>query len=65
MSEQRGAERVRLGRRRLVWADGRPWWRTYTVGGFDGYRSFGQRLPCGEVERLWLADRGLTFDDVR
>jgi hypothetical protein len=39
------------GTRRFVIWDGAVWWRTYTVGGFDGYRTLtGRRLPCGTLE---------------
>lgn len=59
MSESHTArERIGLGRRRVVWAGGRLWFRTYTPGGYDGYRTItGHRLPCGEVEMLWAGLR--------
>jgi hypothetical protein len=35
---------------RLVWWDGSLWWRTYTSGGYDGYRTAaGRRLPCATL----------------
>lgn len=43
------AERVGRGTRRLVWWDGALWWRTYEVGGFDGYRTLRRRLACGAL----------------
>ena len=37
--------------RRFHWWDGALWWRTYTPGGFDGYRTTGGRkLPCATME---------------
>lgn len=45
-------ESIRSGRRRFVWWDHVLWWRTYTVGGFDGYRTLtGRRLPCDTMEK--------------
>ena len=39
-----------LGKRRFVWWDGALWWRTYTEGGYDGYRTAGgRRLPCATL----------------
>lgn len=35
------------GRRRFVWFGGKLWWRTYREGGYDGYRTWGERVPCG------------------
>ena len=36
--------------RRFHWWDGSLWWRTYTVGGFDGYRTLlGRRLACATM----------------
>lgn len=53
MPEQRaGLDAVRLGRKRVVWHDGTLWFRTYTEGGYDGYRTlFGRMAPCGELAR--------------
>lgn len=32
---------------RPIWWDGSLWWRTYSEGGFDGWRTIGGRLlPC-------------------
>jgi hypothetical protein len=32
---------------RLAWWDRSLWWRTYHVGGYDGWRTLtGRRLPC-------------------
>ena len=43
---------IRSGDRRFVIWDRTLWWRTYTPGGFDGYRTLsGRRLPCGTMER--------------
>jgi hypothetical protein len=33
--------------RRPHWWNGSLWWRTYTEGGFDGWRTIsGRKLPC-------------------
>ena len=41
--------RTRL--RRFEWWDRALWWRTYTSGGYDGYRTaLGRRLPCATLE---------------
>ncbi len=43
---------IRSGERRFVFWDRALWWRTYTVGGFDGYRTLaGRRLPCDTLEK--------------
>ena len=39
---------------RIGW---RIWFRTYTEGGYDGYRTLtGRRVPCDTLARMW-ADR--------
>lgn len=36
---------------RFIWWDRSLWWRTYTPGGFDGYRTArGRKLPCATME---------------
>ena len=36
---------------RLYWWDRSLWWRTYRVGGYDGYRTLlGCRLACAAME---------------
>lgn len=40
-----GNHHIRL--RPIEWWDHAIWWRTYTPGGYDGYRTItGRRLPC-------------------
>ncbi len=46
----RPAERTGSGDRRFVWWDHALWWRTYTPGGYDGYRTLRRRLNCGTLE---------------
>jgi hypothetical protein len=42
-------ETIRL--RRFHWWDGSLWWYTYTVGGYEGYRTLGGRkLACATME---------------
>lgn len=37
--------------RHFTWWDGSLWWRTYTPGGYDGYRALrGRKLPCATME---------------
>lgn len=39
--------------RALEFWDGSLWYRTYTPGGFDGYRTIGGRmLPCATMETV-------------
>lgn len=55
------AEKVALGHRRIVWHDGGLWFRTYTVGGYDGYRTLlGRMAPCGELARRMEAKRRVS-----
>lgn len=60
MTERADYERVALGRKRFVWHDGTLWFRTYTEGGYDGYRTlFGRMAPCGHLaDRIKEARRG-------
>jgi hypothetical protein len=37
--------------RRFHWWDRSLWWRTYTPGGFDGYRTAdGRKLACATMQ---------------
>ena len=39
-----------MRQQKFVFWDGALWWRTYTPGGFDGYRTIGGRkLPCATM----------------
>jgi apolipoprotein N-acyltransferase len=50
--------------RRFHWWDGALWWRTYTPGGFDGYRTTGgRRLPCATM--LWALERPGMRAEIR
>lgn len=45
---------------RVLWWDRSLWWRTYTVGGYDGYRTLTRRrLPCA------MMDTALRRPDMR
>jgi len=54
-----GVEAIRRGRRRFVWCRRRLWWRSYTVGGFDGYRSGRRRVPCDTLARWKMNPMGV------
>ena len=50
--------------RRFHWWDRSLWWRTYTVGGFDGYRTLlSRRLPCGTM--VTALKRASMRDEIR
>ena len=50
--------------KRFCWWDGSLWWRTYTPGGFDGYRTLRcRKLPCATMETALR--RPDMHDDIR
>jgi hypothetical protein len=49
--ERQGTDVLAPREWRVHWWDGSLWWRTYSVGGYDGYRTpGGRRLPCSTME---------------